>query len=295
MNRVLAFSQQRRARPEHCANPLRVALWCALVLLFVTPIVQAAPQIVQVGIVPQAASSKLAGDWVPLLAYLSERTGLDLRFATAKNIPTFEARLAEGDYDLAYMNPYHYTVFHEKPGYEAIAHAKNTKLRGIIVVHRDSATKDIAALAGLTVGFPAPASFAATVIPLAHLNKHNIAVTPRYLGSHDSVYLNVAQKRVPAGGGVMQTLGKIPEEVKDELRVLWVSDSYTPHALAVHPRLSTAVVQQIGAALVALDSDPRGRDLLTAIGLPGFDMARDSQWNDIRSLNIDLLEHRLKE
>lgn len=284
-----------QARRRTLACRLAVILAMAAALIGISTVSQAAPVRLRVGIVPQSASTKSAEAWTPLLAHLSETTGLDLRFATAKNIPTFEARLAEGEYDVAYMNPYHYTVFHEKPGYEAIAHAKNTKLRGLIVVHKESPIQDVAGLAGLTVGFPAPTAFAATIIPLAYLQNQQIAVMPRYLGSHDSVYLNVAQQRIPAGGGIVQSLGKLPEDVKGQLKVLWMSESYTPHAIAVHPRVNADVVQKLTAALIALDADPRNRDLLAEIGLPGFVAATDSQWDGIKALHINLLEPLLKE
>ena len=69
---------------------------------------------------PQQSATKLARTWVPLLRLIQERSGMALRFATAPDIPTFEQRLAAGEYDLAYMNPYHYTVFHESPGFFAL-------------------------------------------------------------------------------------------------------------------------------------------------------------------------------
>ena len=68
------------------------------------------------GIVPQQAASRLAEDWAPLLAEISRRSGVPLAFRTAPSIPIFEERLGLGDYDLAYMNPYHYVVFHAASG-----------------------------------------------------------------------------------------------------------------------------------------------------------------------------------
>ena len=44
------------------------------------------------GVVPQQASNVLANVWVPLTQYLSDQTGLTIKFATAKNIPNFEQR-----------------------------------------------------------------------------------------------------------------------------------------------------------------------------------------------------------
>jgi phosphonate transport system substrate-binding protein len=65
------------------------------------------------GVVPQHASLRLVRDWVPFLADLSSRSGISLEFRTTKDIPTFERCLAVGAFDFAYMNPYHYTVYHD--------------------------------------------------------------------------------------------------------------------------------------------------------------------------------------
>jgi len=49
------------------------------------------------GIVPQQSAKKLAATWSSMLAELSKRTGFQVIFSTAKDIPTFERRLAEGN------------------------------------------------------------------------------------------------------------------------------------------------------------------------------------------------------
>ena len=71
------------------------------------------------GIVPQQSATKLARAWVPFIKRLSEETGVSVRFATSKDIPNFKQCLAWGAYELAYMNPYHFTVFNKLSGYRA--------------------------------------------------------------------------------------------------------------------------------------------------------------------------------
>ena len=246
------------------------------------------------GVVPQQSASALARAWIPLLNVFAERAGFGLRFATAPDIPTFEKRLAAGDYDFAYMNPYHYTVFSLKPGYRAFAHEKGRRLRGLVVVRQDSPLRQLAELAGQQVAFPAPASFAATVLVRAELQRQGIEVIPRFVGSHESVYLNVERGLHAAGGGIPRTLQAMDPAVRDKLRVLHTTQAYTPHALAAHPRASAADVAALSAAMLGADADARGQAALQGVGFNGIEAASDADWADVRGLGIQTLAHLLK-
>lgn len=248
-----------------------------------------------VGIVPQQSASELARVWIPVLGALSERAGLSLRFATAPDIPAFEKRLAASAYDVAYMNPYHYSVFAQKPGYVAFAKEKGRRLRGLVVVRKDSTIKDMKELAGQQIAFPAPAAFAATVLVRAEFERMGVPITPVFVKSHESVYLNVAQRQIEAGGGITRTLQTMDAPVRDELRVLWQTKDYTPHAFAAHPRVPAADLQALRAAMLTADSDPKMRSVLEGIGFKGFEVAQDAEWNDVRALGISTLAALLKE
>ena len=209
-----------------------------------------------------------------------------MRFATTRNIPSFEKRLASGKYDFAYMNPYHYTQFHAVSGYEAFAKAKKKRLKGILVVRRDSAYRSMDDLDGQVLAFPSNA-FAAMLVPRAAFNEAGIDVSSKYVSSHDSVYRNVAKGRYPAGGGVMRTFKNASPEFRDQLKILWTSDGYTPHAFASHPRVPSAVVQRLKAAMLAMEKDPVGRKLLKTLRLKGIELGQDQEWNDVRALKIN--------
>ena len=159
----------------------------------------AAGKVYTFGVVPQQAASEMAETWFPFLAWVSENSGVELRFVTAPDIPTFQKRLSKGAYDFAYMNPYHYTVFHKKPGYEALAKEKDRKLKGILVVRKDSTIKSISELAGSTVVFPSPTAFAASILPRSALMKAGVTFNSKFVSSHESVYLNVEKGLYPAG------------------------------------------------------------------------------------------------
>lgn len=243
------------------------------------------------GIVPQQSASKLARLWGPILKQIGQQAGFKLRFTTAPDIPTFEERLANGEYDFAYMNPYHYTVFHQSNGYQALAKARDKRIKGIMVVRKDSEIQRLEDLQGNSLAFPAPAAFAASILSRANLSASAVSFTPAYVSSHDSVYRAVAKGLYPAGGGVIRTLNNVDSEIRQQLRVLWTSQGYTPHAIAFHPRVAEQDARQLQQALVSLETKDSGVALLKNIKLKGFEIAEDGDWNDVRSLELKQLSH----
>lgn len=242
------------------------------------------------GIVPQQSATKLAAVWTPVLNYLSQKSGIELQFATAKDIPTFEKRLYAGEYDIAYMNPYHFVFFNKHQGYSAMVNQADKRIQGLILVRKDSPIQSLEELNGQQLAFPSPAAFAASVLPRGELAKLGIDIDPVYVSSHDSVYLNVAKGFFVAGGGIARTFNSTSAEARDALRVLWKTQEYTPHAIAAHPRVSLASRQKLTAALVAMGEDPQGAELLKALAISAFQTRVDADWDDVRDLNIRLLD-----
>lgn len=259
---------------------------CSTTLIFTlsTTIVNAAQEY-SFAMVPQSSGSKLAKLWSPIIQYIEEDSQVDLRFATTRNINTFEKRMDVGKYDFVYMNPYQYTIYNERHGYLAFAKAKKKRLKGILVVAKDSPYRTINDLNNSELAFPSNA-FAANLVPRAVLTKNNLDFSSKYVSSHDSVYRNIARGRYPAGGGVMRTFNNASPEYKNKLRVLWKSDGYTPHAFAAHPRVPQAIVDKVQKALLKMEQDPQGKALLKNIRFKGIEKGTDREWDDVRALNI---------
>lgn len=271
-------------------HPGYVFALCLMLALLTIPVsLLASEKTYSFGVVPQQSATRLARSWIPLLQELQQQTGITLRFATAPDIPTFEKRLASGEYDFAYMNPYHYTVFHQHPGYRAFARQGNKRITGILVVRKDSAYDSVDDLQDQVIAFPAPASFAATLLVTSHLNKKGVKFKPKYVSSHDSVYRAVVSNFTSAGGGIVRTLESFDPQARDQLKILWKSQGYTPHAFAVHPRISSDVVDQLQQGLEKLTETPQGNAVLKNINFKVIESATDADWDDVRDLHINIL------
>jgi len=236
------------------------------------------------GIVPQQPASRLARTWGPLMKRLGSDLGVVVRFETTKDIPTFEACLAAGAYDLAYMNPVHYTIFSEVSGYRALAHQAQKRLRGLIVVRKDSPIQSLDDLQDSEVAFPSPGAFGASVVPRAEMRARGIRFDPKYVKSHDSVYRAVVAGLMPAGGGVTRTFNAISEDMRAQLRVVYETEGYTPHAIAARSDLPESLRLEIQNLLMRLNDE--APDLAKSVGMKGFETAFDESWDDVRRLDL---------
>ncbi|MCR9608965.1 phosphate/phosphite/phosphonate ABC transporter substrate-binding protein [Vibrio alginolyticus] len=255
-----------------------------MVLCIWSPSVVAQPSIV-FGVVPQQSATKLVQQWQPLLQRWGDLAGVEIKFATARDIPTFEARLMAGAYDIAYMNPYHFTLVNQNLGYTALARAKNKRITGIIVARRGKSVS-LDELQEKTIAFPAPRAFAASIITQSELSQKGIKFTPKYVGSHDSVYLGVLKGLYIAGGGVKRTFESLPSEIKDQLSIIYTTAGYTPHAIAVSNNVDEEITLALRKAISQLNDDPKAQESFTLLNIDGLQLAQDQDWQDVVQLGI---------
>jgi phosphonate transport system substrate-binding protein len=247
------------------------------------------PETLTFGIVPQQAAATIEVNWQPLADNLSRLVGSKILVKTAASIPEFERRVAAGHYDISYMNPYHYTVFSERPGYKAFARQKDKRIKGIVVVRKDSPVQSLTQCAGMKAAFPSPAAFAASLLTRAKFKQLGVAIDTHYVKSHDSVYAGVAQGIHKVGGGVKRTFAAAPEDVRSKLRVLWTTPGFTPHAFAYHPRVPKAIVARLKAAVATIQQQPRDEVAFAKIKFKGLMPAQDADWDDVRKLGLQAL------
>jgi len=241
-------------------------------------------QTITFGVVPQQSPLKLISEWQPVIKYLENKTGNKIILKIERSIPEFEKKLYGGEYDVAYMNPYHYAVAHKKIGYVATVRDVK-KLTGILVVNKNSGISDVTMLKGKTFLFPAPDAFAATLITKYELLKYyGIDVEGeknfRYVNSHDSVYKGVARGIGDVGGGIERTFDNLNDaEAKESLAVLYKTKSYPSHPFAIKPSLSKQEQEKITKALLELP-----KTILDSLNMKQLIETKDSEYDNVRDI-----------
>lgn len=239
------------------------------------------------GIVPHYEARQLFAIWRPILNALQQETGLRFSARIGNSSATFEQEVIGGQFDFAYMGPYHQVMSEKSAGYLPLVRDVGANIHGILVVRKDDPIGDVKELAGKVVAMPAPNALVASMMIRADLeNKFGIRIVPRYVHTHESVYLNVVLGQAAAGGGQQKTLAEMQPAIREQLRVLYKTAEVTAHPVSAHPRVPAAVRQQVQEAFLRLGETPQGKALLATIPYKQIGAASLADYEPIRRMGL---------
>lgn len=239
------------------------------------------------GVVPQQSPHVLLKKWLPIIKELSTITGYNVIFRTEQSIPKFEEELYAGKYDIAYMNPYHFVIANKLKGYNAIARSKK-QIQGIIVGSKDKEFNK-KSLIGSTFLFPAPKAFAATLLTKYEMKKNykvDIDKSSKvlYVNSHDSVYKGVARDIGDFGSGIVRTFKNMSnKKVIDNISILYKTDKYPSHPIAINPKLSKKVQENLKKGIFKIS-----QDTFKKLNIPNIIQISNNEYDSVKKLAIEL-------
>lgn len=212
---------------------------------------------------PYLNPQELYGAYEPVVRYLESKIpGTHFTVETSKDYAAFEAKLAAGQVQFALPNPYQ-TVFAIAHGYRVIAKMKpDHDFRGMMVVRKDGGVRSPADLAGKTLCFASPTAVAGTMLPMLYLHDHGLDVTNgvhiKYVGSQLASIVNAYTGDAAACGTTVRFWRlwshANPDKAK-ELETLWLTDALPHNGVVARNDVPPDLARQVGAALVAMDSD----------------------------------------
>ncbi len=244
------------------------------------------------GVVPQFEPRKLASTWLPILQELAKRTGRQFQMVGSPEIPHFETAFLNGEFDFAYVNPYHAVLAAQKFGAVPLVRDGSRSLFGIVVVRKDSAIQTVKELGGKKVAFPAPNALGASLVIRAELKSlYEVQVNPIYVNTHSSVYLNVILGRADAGGGVMSTLKRQKPNIQDRLRVLYRTRKMNPHPITAHPRVPIPHRQSVQQAFLDMAIDDIAVKLLKKIPMHKAVATSIKDHSELLSWGLDTVDN----
>ena len=241
---------------------------------------------ITIGIVPQQSPLKLAKKWSSITKYLEKETGIEVIFKTEKSIPNFEKKLYEGAYDISYMNPYHFIVANKTQSYEAFIRAKKN-IVGIVLAKDQKVDFSVENMKGKTFLFPAPNAFEATLLPKFEFKKKfgfDIDKQARviYVNSHDSVYKGISREIGYLGGGIIRTYNNFKDKNdKDNISIVYKTQSYPSHPIAYHPRVNKNDILKIQQAFLNMPLE-----LSKILSIKQFKTTENAEYDIIKNIGV---------
>lgn len=241
------------------------------------------------GVLNQRSATLTAQYWNPILDYIGKRAGVTLTMQMGKDIQETYAMTGRGEFDFLYSN-HIFTPDNAKAGYKVILRPNEDAIQGQIVVPEESSLQSLSTLKGKEVGFPSTAAFVAYAVPMDHLARSGIDVTPVFGGNQEGIMAQLKAGRIVAAAVNSRVMRDYANRTGFRYRVLWTSPDYLNLPVAVHPRVPVEVVERIRQFLDNMDEQAEGLAVLKAsaevIRQPppyGFRLSSDREYANYRN------------
>lgn len=202
-----------------------------------------------------------AAYWNPVIAYVSERSGVKLQLRIGRTSADTTAYVLAQEVEFVFSN-HLFSPEREQLGWKTFGRRITPPVHGQIIVPQDSPITDLAQLAGKDVAFPGPEALVAYKFPAAHLMSRRIEFKPVFGGNMDGALAQLFSGKVAAVGANSQLAEGYARREGKAYRVLWSSPALHDLALMSAARVPTKVQQAVARAFVGMHQDPKGREVL---------------------------------
>ncbi len=212
-----------------------------------------------------------ASYWNPIIAYVSEKSGVNLKLKIGRTSADTTSYVLTKEVEFVFTN-HLFTPEREQLGWKVFGRRQSPALQGQIVVPADSPITDLAQLKGQEVAFAGPEAFIVYKVPYAHLLSKGIPVKVVFTGNQTAAFAQLVSGKVMASGANSQLVEGYSRRENKKFRVLWSSEPYLDLALMASGKVPDKDVKAVAAAFTEMGKDPRGRDILSRaskeVGLP---------------------------
>jgi phosphonate transport system substrate-binding protein len=202
-----------------------------------------------------------AAYWNPIIAYVSEKSGVKLNLKIGRTSADTTSYVLAKEVEFVFSN-HLFSPEREKLGWKVFGRRQTSALQGQIVVPEDSPITDLAQLKGKEVAFAGPEAFIVYKVPYANLMAKGIDVKPIFAGNQNAAFAQLLSGKVQASGGNSQLVEGYAKREGKKFRVLWNSEPFLDLALMVASKVPEKDAKAVATAFIEMSKDPKGRDIL---------------------------------
>lgn len=229
------------------------------------------------------------------VAYVGDKLGTTATVVQRRSYEQVSVLLERAEVDVAFTCGLPYVLGHERFGLELLAAPEvydGPVYYSYVIVPADSRARSFEELRGARYAFSDPLSNSGWLVPA-----HALALkgtTPEaffkrviFTYSHAASIEAVAERFVEGASVdsyVYDTLASTQPALTGRTRVIARSPAHPIPPVVVRAGLPAAVKSRLRAELLAMDQDPRGRDILAGFGFKRFVPADDAAFDGIREM-----------
>lgn len=249
---------------------------------------------IKFGTVPRLSVPELQAMFNPLAEYLTREIGEKVTLVIPKNFDAVKEAVIAGHMDIGFVNPLIYIQIKDKFNIEPLALSSEvksgTRLRGIIIVRKDSGITKLQDLKGKKFSFvdddsPAGHIFQKLLLSRAGFNVEKDIIMLPYGKTHENVTMAVFNKIADAGGVREEQLDKMKVTLDvSQLKIVGYTDYFPNWPFFASGKLKKETRDKIQAALLKLKpNDPKNEKILGLARLTGFIPVTDKEYDDLRA------------
>lgn len=243
---------------------------------------------------PRIDSPSRAEVWQKLANQLESKTGLQLNLVLPTSQLEFERNIALGKYDIAYTTPLQFLSASDAQNYRALAKRKAQPLRALIVVKRLDSARTLRDIESDITGFDSVLNYTSSIIPRFSLKRLGMELPMQLFENEKALLSALTSSKVRAISIAESGFYSLSPDRQEQLKILWETPGFAPFAFITHPRVPFYSINKLQRAMVNLNRRGRNADLIEQLGARnGFEVARNSDWLDARSIDLDALNMRL--
>jgi phosphonate transport system substrate-binding protein len=202
-----------------------------------------------------------AAYWNPIIAYVSEKSGVRLQLKIGRTSADTTAYVLAQEVEFIFSN-HMFSQEREQLGWKVFGRRVTPPVHGQIIVAAESPVTELAQLEGKEVAFPGPEALVAYKFPAAQLMARKVDFKTVFGGNMDGALAQLFSGKVAAVGANSQLAEGYARREGKKYRVLWSSPPLHDLALMSASKVPPAVQQAVARAFIGMHQDPKGREIL---------------------------------
>lgn len=202
-----------------------------------------------------------ASYWNPIMAYVSERSGVKLVLKIGRTSADTTAYVLTREVEFVFTN-HLFSPEREKLGWKVFGRRQTPAVQGQLIVPEDSPITSLTQLEGKDVVFPGPEATISYKFPYAYLQGRKIGVKVVFGGNTDGALSQLYSGKVVAAGVNSQLAEGYSRREGKKYRVLWSTEPLHDLALMASSKVPDKDVQAVAKAFFNMHKDPAGREIL---------------------------------